>query len=231
MEVSESLNMVPAGDVLIWLAQEYEKQQLYSDLQKCLDAAISTLLDRLLSRALVAWANEIFIDTENPEVGFSYDKILNPADILTQTKFGPVPLDFWCQFSNATSHFRSVCTVTGDFKFGFDSGSYPGWRQGRAYRVVFEQPGLLALGYPGIIAKTHTTTQSIGAAEAECRNWLKSEILSDTKQIRSKASFREEALEKFKNRLTARGFNDRVWPTVASELGRSKPGAKKKSSR
>lgn len=163
MEACERLDMVPAGEVLIWLAHEYEKQRLYSGRQQCLDAAIITLLDRLLSRVLVAWANEVFIDTENPEVGFSYHKILNPADILTQTKFGPVPLDFWCQFSNATSHFRSVCTVTGDFKFGFDSGSYAGWRQGRAYRVLFEQSGLTTLGYRRTLARE---TPSEAPAEA-----------------------------------------------------------------
>lgn len=70
---------------------------------------------------------------------------------------------------------------------------------------------------------------STAGAENECRKWLAGEFAADSEKRRSKDNFRQAALVRFAGRLSVRGFNDRVWPSLASEDGRNEPGAKKKS--
>lgn len=70
---------------------------------------------------------------------------------------------------------------------------------------------------------------STAGAESECSDWLATEFAADPDRRRSKSDFRNAALARFPGRLSARGFNDRVWPTLAQQHGRSGPGAKRKS--
>lgn len=74
-----------------------------------------------------------------------------------------------------------------------------------------------------------TQVRSTGSAEAECHVWLEGEFAADPDKRRSKAKFCEAALEKFNGRLSARGFNLRVWPNLAQVHERDRVGRKKKS--
>lgn len=74
------------------------------------------------------------------------------------------------------------------------------------------------------IAVTSTT-----GAENECRAWLENQFAADPNTQRSKDDFRTAALTHFNGRLSARGFNNRVWPALAQQHGRTSPGAKRKS--
>lgn len=70
---------------------------------------------------------------------------------------------------------------------------------------------------------------STGKTENECRDWLRREFAADPRKNRTKAEFRKAAMVAFAGRLTERGFNLRVWPTIAQADGRVVAGAKKKS--
>lgn len=148
MDFHGSADMVPAGEVLLWVAQEHEKRRSFATWEECQAEALETILARLLDRNLVAWASEVHLDCENPEIGFSPNKLINPEDLLHQTGFGKVPLQFWCHFQNAHAGWRSACTATGDFRFRYKDNSSAGLREGSAYRVLVERPGALTLGYP-----------------------------------------------------------------------------------
>ncbi len=152
MDAQREAGMVQSGKVLLWLAHEYKKHGAHQTFGQCLDAAICTVLDRLLNRNLIAWASEVHIDSENPEIGFAPGKLINPADLLRQNQFAEIPLDFWCHFHNAKPECRMASTVTGDFKFNYDSNQYAGWREGKAYGVVFDPAGVVALGYTVSVA-------------------------------------------------------------------------------
>lgn len=65
-------------------------------------------------------------------------------------------------------------------------------------------------------------------AEHECREWLATEFAADPNKLRSKDDFCAAALTRFPGKLSKRGFNNRVWPTLAQEHGRHAPGAKRK---
>lgn len=86
---------------------------------------------------------------------------------------------------------------------------------GIAYVLDEELPSILA--------------RSTGSAEAECRVWLEGEFSADPNRLRSKAHFCEAALVKFAGRLSARGFNHRVWPNLAQVHERDRVGRKRKS--
>lgn len=75
----------------------------------------------------------------------------------------------------------------------------------------------------------NSPSRSTGAAEAECRNWLIQRFADDPQAKLPKVVFREAALREFSGRLTARGFDLRVWPNLAAAHGRTRRGAKKKS--
>ncbi len=70
---------------------------------------------------------------------------------------------------------------------------------------------------------------STAGAESQCREWLERAFADDPDRRRNKGSFREAALAEFAGRLSARGFNDRVWPALAQRHGRDGAGAKPKS--
>lgn len=75
-------------------------------------------------------------------------------------------------------------------------------------------------------AKIHALPpRSTAAAEQECQAWLRKQFESDPQMKRSKSSFQDEALHRFQDRLTRRGFI-RVWDIVAPAAGRSRPGRK-----
>ena len=74
-----------------------------------------------------------------------------------------------------------------------------------------------------------TAGLSTVAAESECKTWLVAAFANDPNRRRNKASFRDDALQHFAGRLTERGFNLRVWPSIAKQNGRDGAGAKKKS--
>lgn len=78
-------------------------------------------------------------------------------------------------------------------------------------------------------ADPHIAAISTAGAENECRDWLASEFAADLERRRSKGEFRRAALVRFNGRLSVRGFDHRVWPTLAQQHGRSGPGAKRKS--
>lgn len=75
------------------------------------------------------------------------------------------------------------------------------------------------------------TTRSTAAAELECQKWLLREFAADPDKLRSKSDFRDAALAVFADRLSARGFDTRVWPALAATHGRDGAGAKRKSNR
>ena len=177
MDRQSNEGMVPSGKVLLWLAREHEKQGTHQAFERCLEAAIGEVLDRLLSQNLIGWASEVHIDSENPEVGFPPGRLINPADLLRQTQFARVPFDFWCYFHNAGPEGRLASTVTGDFKFNYDSHQYAGWRAGKAYGVVFEPAGVVLLGYPVSVADgmppvTAATLTPQKNSDQERQDWI-----------------------------------------------------------
>jgi len=78
-------------------------------------------------------------------------------------------------------------------------------------------------------AQPAITITSTAKAESECRDWLASEFAADAEKRRPKKYFRKAALNRFNGRLSARGFDNRVWARLAEQNGRSQPGAKPKS--
>lgn len=148
MDFHGSADLVPAGEVLLWIALEHERRRSFATWEECQAEALETILARLLDRNLVAWASEVHLDCENPEIGFSPNKLINPGDLLHQTGFGRVPLQFWCHFQNAHAGWRTACTIAGDFRFRYKDAGSAGVREGNAYRVLLERSGALTLGYP-----------------------------------------------------------------------------------
>lgn len=73
------------------------------------------------------------------------------------------------------------------------------------------------------------SNRSTAAAEHECQEWLLKEFAADPNKLRSKSDFRDAALSVFAGRLSARGFDLRVWPSLAATHGRDGAGAKRKS--
>ena len=73
------------------------------------------------------------------------------------------------------------------------------------------------------------TTPSV-AAERDASKWLSGAFKNDPTNSRSKKSFENEALKKFKGRLSKRGFT-RVWEKIASAEGRSTSGRKRQKSK
>ena len=67
------------------------------------------------------------------------------------------------------------------------------------------------------------------AGEGDCAAWLERAILADTTGERKKSSFRSEALKMFEGRVTATGFNQRIWPPIAQRHGRNRAGAPRQS--
>lgn len=72
-------------------------------------------------------------------------------------------------------------------------------------------------------------TTSTGKGELECTKWLKDSIAADVDHQFLKEDFEREALRLFDGRVTKTGFRQRIWPPVAQETGRNKPGAPRKS--
>jgi len=70
-----------------------------------------------------------------------------------------------------------------------------------------------------------------GDVDAECLAWLETQIRNDPKNLKTKAQFCCEALEKFTWRLSETAFNRRVWPVAASQFGRNLAGRKRNQDR
>lgn len=189
MNAHDMAIMVPAGRVLLWLAQEDGKHHADQTSEQCLQAAIRTVLDRLLDKNLIAWAHEVHIDCEFPELGFPPGKLINPADMLTQTQFARVPLDFWCDFHNALPDRRSANAVTGDFKFKYNRNDDSGWRDGKAYGVMFETAGVDTLGYVGSVAEAKPFAVSAATRQPKFNDQERKAWISDHPMKRADDAF------------------------------------------
>lgn len=112
-----------------------------------------------------------------------------------------------------------------DREFGDDP------RAASGYLMVEVRRDHLIAVFPPCAAPTDSTIEvtSTTGAENECRAWLENQFAADPNKQLSKDDFRTAALTRFNGRLSARGFNNRVWPALAQKHGRTSPGAKRKS--
>lgn len=99
---------------------------------------------------------------------------------------------------------------------------YP--RDERHYRFVTVNRAELLRDFP---PNSRPPAQSTGAAERQCEAWLLVRFSEDAERRKAKASFKADAIAKFRGNLTERGFN-RAWAKVAEQAGRNKAGAKSK---
>lgn len=108
------------------------------------------------------------------------------------------------------------------------------WSAPWAYDIAVNRANLVALTVNGqadaaALKATDAGVRSTANGEHECKNWLLSAFAQDAEMKRPKDSFKHEAIERFFERLSVRGFN-RVWDAVAPQSGRSRPGRKGRKS-
>ncbi len=131
-----------------------------------------------------------------------------------------IPRDFWADrdMRQDWSHGDFVSTVyPDDAKFEIE-----------ALGVTFERSGIVELASQSAPVSGTVTVASgkpTAKAERECEAWLREQFAADPEKLRAKASFQDDALAHFGERLSQAGFR-RVWTVVAREDGRTAPGRK-----
>lgn len=147
--------LVPAGEVLDFLAREHDRRSTYANFDVCRKVALETLLARLRDGHLDAWSTSCGIDSTIDTGSVSLEQIISSWDFYKHSGFPKkVPWDFWAHFHYATEDKRSFDQVANDFRFGYVDETYS-MRDGYAYSVYFDPRGLPS----GSIPSWHGSTQ------------------------------------------------------------------------